>query len=396
MTVIANDVKRFNTSLYASKSINASVQSLIFSIKQGDEMNIQSAIKTFIVLLAIFLFLALPGRTLAGSESGSLTPLFSSGTATINTGALNVRSGPGVGYSSVAVVYKNQTVNLLGRNADSSWLKVSLYNGVEGWVNATLVNPSVAISSLTVLVSTSTAHVAAGNLNVRSGPGATYASVAVAHNGDSLVLIGRNSAATWVKVRLANGTEGWVNVTLVATTISIASLPVLDTGPASSEPTATVATGALNIRSGASSAYGIVATLSQGQTVVLLGRTADTGWAKVRVYNGAIGWANGAYLNASVAFSSLPVVSGGSSTPPPTPSPTGATGSVTANALNVRSGPGIGYWVVTGVYWGQHVTVVGRSADGGWLKITVGGFTGWASSSFIQTSVPFYELAIVS
>jgi uncharacterized protein YraI len=370
-------------------------------------MNIKSLIKPLFVLFVLALLLTVPGQALAGSESGhslaatnSHLPLFATGTAKINTGALNVRSGPGVAYGTVAVVYKDQTVNLLGRNADGSWVKVGLYNGVEGWVNSTLVIPSIPISTLSVLVTTSTAHVAAGNLNVRSGPGVTYSSVAVAHNGDSLVLIGRNSAATWIKVRLANGTEGWVNVTLVSTSISIASLPVLDTGSASSEPTATVAIGALNIRSGPSSAYNVIATLTQSQPVVLLGRTESSGWAKVRIYNGAVGWANGAYLNASVPFSTLPVVSVSSSPAPgpgpgPAPAPTSATGTVTASALNVRSGPGLGYWVVTGVYWGQHVTVHGRSADGGWLKISVGGYTGWASSSYIQISAPFYTLSVI-
>lgn len=359
-------------------------------------MKNQSILKTSFLLFFIGLFLILPGQVLAGSQAGiSATPLFAGGTATINTGALNVRSGPGVGYGVVATVYKDQTVNLLGRNSDSSWVKISLYNGVEGWVNATLINPSVALSTLSVLVSTSTAHVTAGNLNVRSGPGVTYTSIAVAGNGDSLVLIGRNSASTWVKVRLASGTEGWVNASEISTSISISTLPILDTGSTSTEPTATVATGALNIRTGPAPSYGIVATLGQGQPVVLLGRTADSGWAMVRVYNGAVGWANAAYLNASVAFSTLPVVSPGSAPSAPPPAPTTATGIVTANALNVRSGPGLGYWVITGVYGGQQVTVLGRSANGGWLKISFGGYTGWASASFIQISRPFYELAIV-
>ena len=368
-------------------------------------MNIKSLVKPLFVLLVLALFLSLPGPASAGSEWGfsaatnRLASLFSGATATINTGALNVRSGPGVAFGKVAVVYNGQTVNLLGRNADGSWVKIKLYNGVEGWVNSTLIIPSVGISSLTVLATTSTAHVATGNLNVRSGPGVTYSSIAVAGSGDALTLLGRNSAATWVKVRLASGTEGWVNASLISTGISIASLPVLDSGaPSSAEPSATVATGALNIRSGPGSGYNVIATLTQGQPVALLGRTATTGWAQVRIYNGAVGWANAAYLNANVAFGSLPVVNVASAPPPgpaPAPAPAAATGTVKASSLNVRHGPGLGYGVVTGVYWGQQVTVHGRSADGGWLKISVGNVTGWASSHYIQTSVPFFALAVV-
>lgn len=366
-------------------------------------MNIQSLVKPFILLFVICLFLALPGQALAGSESGfsltatnQLSSLFAAGTAKINTGALNVRSGPGVAYGKVAVVYKDQTVNLLGRNADGSWVKIQLNNGIEGWVNATLVIPSVAISSLPVLASTSTAHVASGNLNVRSGPGVTYSSVAVAGSGDALILLGRNSNTTWIKVRLANGTEGWVNATLISTSIALSSLPVLDGGSTSAEPTGTVATGALNIRYGPGSGYNVIATLTQGQPVVLLGRTESSGWAKVRIYNGAVGWANAAYLNMSVAFSSLPVVAASSPAPSPAPAPSAAAGTVTASALNVRSGPGLGYGVIAGIYQGQHVNVHGRSADGGWLKISFGNTTGWASSHFIQVNVPFYTLAVLN
>lgn len=366
-------------------------------------MNIQSLNKKIIMLLIFGLLLTTPGIALAGSNAGptlaatnQLVPMFAAGTATINSGALNVRSGPGVGYGSVAVVYKNQSVNLLGRNADGSWAKIQLANGVEGWVNATLIIPSVAISTLPVLTQTGNAHVATGNLNVRSGPAVTYPSIAVAGNGDSLVLLGRNSNSSWVKVRLANAKEGWVNATLISTSTSISSLPVLDGGTGgnpSSEPTATVATGALNIRSGPGANNTVVATLSNGQPLALLGRTENSGWAKVRVYNGTVGWANAAYLNLSVPFSSLPVVGAGS--PAPNPGPSAATGTVTANALNVRSGPGVGYWVVTGIYSGQHVNVHGRSADNAWLKISVGNVTGWASSTFIRTNVPIASLTIL-
>ena len=47
-------------------------------------------------------------------------------------------------------------------------------------------------------------------LNVRSGPSAGYASIAVVTQGDVLTVIGQSSDGSWILVRLPNGVEGWV------------------------------------------------------------------------------------------------------------------------------------------------------------------------------------------
>ena len=60
---------------------------------------------------------------------------------------------------------------------------------------------------------TSTAAVInAYHLNVRSGPGITYNVIAVINRGQVVGLTGeKNANATWVKIILSNGTQGWVN-----------------------------------------------------------------------------------------------------------------------------------------------------------------------------------------
>ena len=165
-------------------------------------------------------------------------------TAVIATGQLNVRSGPSIEYGVVTTLNQGAVVTLLGRNADSSWAYIQTVATVRGWVNAspTYITPSVAINTLDVVtpatptptttataVSSSTpapsptptatattvsgaaATVATGALNVRSGPSLAYSAVAVVYQGNVVSLIGRNADATWAKIRLNNGTEGWVN-----------------------------------------------------------------------------------------------------------------------------------------------------------------------------------------
>jgi uncharacterized protein YraI len=61
--------------------------------------------------------------------------------------------------------------------------------------------------------------------------------------------------------------------------------------------------------------------------------------------------------------------------------PTLAEGAYTTGFLNVRSGPGMKYDVVTVVSPGVPFTVRGHS--GHWYKISYAGFTGWVSAHHV-------------
>lgn len=56
-----------------------------------------------------------------------------------------------------------------------------------------------------------TATVLAANLNVRSGPGATFPSIGTAKKGQSLPVVDRDAATGWVQVTLPTGNNGWVS-----------------------------------------------------------------------------------------------------------------------------------------------------------------------------------------
>ena len=200
------------------------------------------------------------------------------------------------------------------------WLSAFLLALVLGGALAFSVAPARAADGLP------TATVNTGRLNVRTGPGVSYTVVTRIDEGQSVSLLARNSAASWVKIRLANGIEGWVNASYLWASVFIADLPV--NGSTTPAPTPVPATGTitaakLDLRSGPSAQNSVVAVLSQGQALTLLGRTADSAWVKVRAGSLGEGWIpaqvtvrlpgdeNGtatAPFTASVAVSALPVV----------------------------------------------------------------------------------------
>ncbi|MBK7894231.1 MAG: SH3 domain-containing protein [Anaerolineaceae bacterium] len=45
--------------------------------------------------------------------------------------------------------------------------------------------------------------------------------------GTNVTLIGRNGSTTWLKMRLPNGTTGWMSATYVSNSATFPSLPVL-------------------------------------------------------------------------------------------------------------------------------------------------------------------------
>ena len=129
---------------------------------------------------------------------------------------------------------------------------------------------------------------------------------------------------------------------------------------------------ALNVRSGPGTTYGVVKTLSQGQQVT--GTPDNSGWVKIADNQ----WVFDDYLQASSTFTpSSP--SGNASTP----TPSSTTYTVTADALNVRSGPGTTYGILRTVSQGQEVT--GTPDNSGWVKIAD---NEWVAASYLQASAP--------
>ncbi len=84
---------------------------------------------------------------------------------------------------------------------------------------------------------------------------------------------------------------------------------------------------------------------------------------------------------------STPVPPTDTSTPEPptstlTPTPINAT--VKAEALNLRTGPGVEYAIVGQLQQGDIIIVIARNLDGDWLEVEHEGKTGWVSKEYLE------------
>ncbi len=141
----------------------------------------------------------------------------------------------------------------------------------------------------------------------------------------------------------------------------------------------------LNVRSGPGTGFGVVTILDAGAFVTVLSRNADSSWVQIQLAGGAQGWVNARYIALSVPIGSLPVTAQG----------TGASGSVVAFFLNVRSGPGVVFPVVGVLSSRDGVNLIGRNADGSWVEIVLpAGTRGWVNRHWLRINIDVNALPI--
>lgn len=161
--------------------------------------------------------------------------------AVVTTPFLNVRGGPGANFPDLGNLAQGQGVDLIGRNADNSWVQINVPGGIQGgWVSSRYISASVPIGWLPLTSNTgisptypqpvptwgATGIVTAPNLNVRYGPGVWFSPFTRLSAGEGVSLVGRNANASWLLVQLANGTTGWVSSGFIRTSHPIWSLEV--------------------------------------------------------------------------------------------------------------------------------------------------------------------------
>ncbi len=373
--------------------------------------------KFWLIAIGLLLGLFIVGQV-AIQRVSAQTP-----TATINTSAKDVHSGPDFSYSKIATVYQNETVTLLGRNSDSSWVYVTTPNNVTGWMTTTFITASVPISNLPeVIVTTATpttptttpqvstatavpvnatAVINTGKLNVRSGPGIQYGILTAVNYGETVNLLARNPESTWALVRTSQAVDGWVNVKYITPNVAITSLPVVGTaatatpGPqATATPvvptavpgTAVVTASTLNVRAAAGLSYSRVDQVYYGNTVWVNGRNLDTTWISLITPDGVAGWVNAKYITSNINFTTLPVIS-----------QTG-TGIVLTGKLNVRSAPGVvGSSILTSAPQGANMTLIGRSSDNSWLFLRApDAVEGWSRADYLGTTTNLNSLPVLA
>jgi uncharacterized protein YraI len=154
---------------------------------------------------------------------------------------LNMRSGPGTKYHVVAVLQQHTQLYIIARSSGSTWYLVKTPGGPTGWVKRYYVHTDFPYTSLPFADSGQggpspkppvhqptqqpSGTVNVGALNVRSGPGINYRTIAVVNGGTTVVLLGRNGSGSWLKVKIPTGSVGWVNGFYISTSYPIQNLP---------------------------------------------------------------------------------------------------------------------------------------------------------------------------
>ena len=310
------------------------------------------------------------------------------------TGDSYLRSGPGLGYTSLGMVlYRGQSATYLNQSSVDdrgvAWYYVNC-NGKIGWVSSryTLLSSQVPTGTFVPYTSIPTATTslyvrATASVNVRSGPGLSYSDMGTLTKGEQVDYLGNTAVddrgVLWYRVQYYSFGVGWVS-SIYATLVNSG-----DTGVTTYPKQTSTGDGAYvkatggksNLRSGPGLDYTDIGTIQKGETAAYLGEqsTDERGvvWYKVR-YNGKTGWVSSRYTTLTN--------DGGTSTKETSSGYVKATG----GKSNLRSGPGLDYTDIGTIQKGETAAYLGEQSTDErgvvWYKVRYNGKTGWVSSRY--------------
>ena len=207
--------------------------------------------------------------------------------------------------------------------------------------------------------------VIASTLNIRNGPSTSNTVVGKLNKGQSIELL--EKGRDWHKVKISNGIIGWVSSQYIylQQNSDVSNSQYMN-------KKGIVKANSLNIRNGAGTSYSVITKTSNGTVIDLLEKSSN-GWYKLKLPNGSIGWASSDYISEYTS----------TDTQQPTTSIQGKKAKVNTSSLNIRSGAGTNYSVVTKATNETVVDLLEKSSNG-WYKLKLpNGTVGWASESYL-------------
>ena len=162
-------------------------------------------------------YLKLTGNTSAPTATPAPSDPANEKTAK-TTEYVNFRTGPGTNYSSKGVISLGTTVTVTD-TSNSQWYAVRLANGSTGYIFAQYIKitstpsapaPTEAPADGTVRAKTT------ADVNLRKGAGTNYGVIRVVGNNTAVTVT--EATNTWYKVKLSDGTEGYLYAQYVTVT----------------------------------------------------------------------------------------------------------------------------------------------------------------------------------
>ena len=147
----------------------------------------------------------------------------------INAYWLNVRSGPGVQFTILRTVRRNDVLLIQGRSVDGKWLILSNPTHTMEWVSAAYIEIG-NIMGLPVFENTTSAAIPAtaiANTPIYYGPGFEYTRTGSdLYINQTITILGKNINTTWYKIQTAQAI-GWVPVTAFPESVKLYLFPVI-------------------------------------------------------------------------------------------------------------------------------------------------------------------------
>jgi SH3-like domain-containing protein len=139
-----------------------------------------------------------------------------------------------------------------------------------------------------------------------------------------------------------------------------------------------------NVREQPTASSSVVGSITLGDEVQVVQKTADGNWYQIQTSDGVTGWTSVLALQPDAAVIAQIPTQGEDAPPadgePDQPSPDGGLQVTVNNGGNVRERPTTDSSVVGSITLGDQVQVLQKTADNGWYQIqTSDGVTGWAS-----------------
>ncbi|NWG33656.1 MAG: TIGR02594 family protein [Chloroflexi bacterium] len=286
----------------------------------------------------------------------------------VTAAALRMRSGPGVHYDTIGTLARHAIV--AGSEIKNSWIHVSAEDGRQGWCHRGFLE--LQEETPPPLEAQDKYRVDATSLNLRQGPGATYAVIGSLKKGELVDAVA--VSGQWAQVRKSTGVAGWAALQYMT---KIAAPPPLG----ASEVLMLVKVDTLNVRSGPGLGYAVIGKVNRGNKLPFLGASLDWKWVNIQTPDGKTGWCSGAYLmeNNDLLAS-------------PEEYPATGLHRALAENLPMRESPDETSRAVRPLKFNRVVIVDEVSADGKWKHCTNSwGEMGWCP---IERLAPLGEVAI--
>jgi uncharacterized protein YgiM (DUF1202 family) len=291
-------------------------------------------------------------------EKITVTELSATGKVT-GTPTLNVRSGAANTTDKLGVLDRGDQVTITGKTSNN-WYRIS-FSGKTGYVNSvyiTLVEEEFKVTGMTATGKVT----ASDSVNVRKGPGTSYASIGSVLSGKTVNITGKTDN-NWYRITYGSSV-GYVSADYIK--IESTGNTVDFTVKATNASGKIIRSTTLNVRSGPAASYELLGVLKIGDPVKITGKTSNN-WYQIS-YDGKEAYINSIYVRLDTDFKVTEK---------------DTKGIVSLNGLVIRSGPANVYDQVGTLQKNDEIVITGV-CENGWYRILYNGGAAYVSDQYVS------------